>query len=91
VITEWDSEHGDISLHMKSIYNKAGWLCTVYEKSSLYDGTEGELYDMTADPEQRVNLWDDPAHRATRDQLVSDLYDELPRPREPRLPRQAPV
>ncbi|MDP4910611.1 MAG: sulfatase-like hydrolase/transferase [Pseudomonadales bacterium] len=91
VITEWDSEHGPISLHMKSIYNKGGWLCTVYEKSSLYDGTEGELYDMNADPEQRVNLWNDPAHRATRDELVSDLYDELPRPREPRLPRQAPV
>ena len=91
VITEWDSEHGEVSLHMKSIYNKAGWLCTVYEKSSLYAGTEGELYDMTADPQQRVNLWSDPQHKATRDELISDLYEKLPRPREPRLPRQAPV
>jgi arylsulfatase A-like enzyme len=91
VITEWDSEHAGTTLHLKSIYHKSGWLCTVYEKSSLYEGTEGELYDMNADPEQRVNLWDDPLHRATRDDLTRNLYDKLPRPREPRLPRQAPV
>jgi arylsulfatase A-like enzyme len=43
-----------------------------------YDGTEGELYDMEADPHQWHNLWDDPAHRARRDDLVADLYDSLP-------------
>jgi arylsulfatase A-like enzyme len=91
VITEWDSEHGGTTLHLKSIYHKSGWLCTVYEKSSLYDGTQGELYDMNTDPSQCVNLWQDPAHRATRDDLIRNLYDKLPRPREPRLPRQAPV
>lgn len=43
-----------------------------------YDGTEGELYDMESDPHQWVNLWDDPARRALRDDLVADLYDTLP-------------
>jgi arylsulfatase A-like enzyme len=89
VITEWDSEHAGTTLHLKSIYHKSGWLCTVDEKSSLYERTEGELYDMNAEPEQRVNLWDDLLHRATRDDLIENLYDKLPRPREPRLPRKA--
>jgi len=44
-----------------------------------YDGTEGELYDVTEDPHQWRNLWDDPAHRSLRDDLVADLYDSLPR------------
>ena len=39
VLTEWDSEHGPIDMHLKSIYRHDGWLCTSYEKSSLYDGT----------------------------------------------------
>jgi arylsulfatase A-like enzyme len=43
-----------------------------------YDGTEGELYDLEADPHQFHNLWDDPAYRARRDELVTDLYDSLP-------------
>ena len=43
-----------------------------------YDGTEGELYDMESDPHQWVNLWDDPARRALRDDLVADLCDTLP-------------
>jgi hypothetical protein len=36
------------------------------------------LYDVEADPHQWHNLWDDPAHRALRDDLVADLYDSLP-------------
>jgi arylsulfatase A-like enzyme len=42
-----------------------------------YDGTEGELYNLADDPHQWNNLWDDPAHRATRDGLVADLRDSL--------------
>ncbi len=91
VLTEWYSVHGEVNLHLKSIYHKSGWLCTVYEKSSLYEGSEGELYNMHSDPEQRVNLWSDPIHRGTRDELISALYAKLPAPRKPALPRQAPV
>jgi hypothetical protein len=42
------------------------------------DWIEGELYDMEADPHQWHNLWDDPAYKSRRDDLVADLYDSLP-------------
>jgi arylsulfatase A-like enzyme len=56
-----------------------------------YDGTEGELYDLAGDPHQWENLWDDPARRALRDDLVADLRDHLPPERLPRLPQAAPT
>ena len=56
-----------------------------------YDGTEGELYDVRADPHQWRNLWDDPDSATLRADLVADLYDHLPRPRAEPLPVQAPA
>ncbi|HTL87038.1 MAG TPA: sulfatase-like hydrolase/transferase, partial [Acidimicrobiia bacterium] len=48
-------------------------------KSSIaYEGTEGELYNVTEDPHQWVNRWDDPEYKAVREDLVADLYDSLP-------------
>jgi arylsulfatase A-like enzyme len=47
---------------------------------------EGELYDLTEDPLQWRNLWHDPAHASLRSDLVADLYDHLPPPRDPKLP-----
>lgn len=91
VLTEWDSEHGPVDMHLRSIYSHEGWLCTSCQPSYLYDGSEGELYDMNADPQQRVNLWDDPGHRSRRDALVAELRARLPKAREPRLERRAPV
>jgi arylsulfatase A-like enzyme len=90
VLTEWDSEHGPLDLHLRTIYRDQ-MVCTVYEPSALYDGTEGELYDMKEDPDQRHNLWDDPARRALRDAMKADLYENLPTQRTPRLVRGAPV
>jgi arylsulfatase A-like enzyme len=89
VLTEWDSEHGPIDMHLKSIYRRDGWLCTTYGKSSLYEGVEGELYDMNADPGQTVNLWE--KEPAIRRELIDQLTESLPPPRTPRLDRQAPV
>lgn len=89
VLTEWDSEHGPIDMHLKSIYRRDGWLCTAYEKSAIYEGTEGELYNLTDDPEQRNNLWRQETR--VRDELVEQLYDALPPARQPRLARKAPV
>ena len=54
-------------------------------------GTEGELYELAEDPLQWRNLWDDPAYRARRDELVTDLYDNLPPERETKLAVEAPV
>ena len=90
VLTEWDSEHGPVEMHIRTIY-RDGYVCSAYEKGSLYDGTEGELYDLSTDPDARVNLWDDPARRILRTDLVADLYDSLPPRRTPRLERGAPV
>ena len=89
VLTEWDSEHGPIDMHLKSIFRRDGWLCTSYEKSSLYDGTEGELYNLNTDPEQRENLWS--KEKQVQQELLDTLRASLPRARQPRLMRKAPV
>lgn len=57
--------------------------------SITYDGTEGELYNLEEDPHQFRNLWDDPASAAPRKELVADLYDHLPPPRETPLKVEA--
>lgn len=90
VLTEWDCDHRGVTTFMRSIY-RDGWLCTAYEKSTIYDGTEGELYDLRIDPRQFENRWDDPGCRALRRELTADLYDHLPPERETRLEWCAPV
>ena len=37
--------------------------------------SEGELYDMLEDPQERVNLWEDPAYREIRLNLTQELLD----------------
>jgi arylsulfatase A-like enzyme len=54
-----------------------------------YDGTEGELYDCTNDPEQRENLWSE--RRGVRDELLAALHAQLPASRTPPLPFAAPT
>jgi arylsulfatase A-like enzyme len=56
-----------------------------------YDGSEGELYDLTRDPLQRENLWSDPSKRSVRDDLCADLFAHLPTARRPALPVAAPT
>ena len=46
------------------------WLYVEYDR-----GLSPELYDTLADPEQRVNLADDPAYAATRQELSQRLAD----------------
>ena len=65
VITEWDSQFEHIGMKLRSIA-RDGWLCTAYEAGPMYEGTEGELYNLGEDPLQWRNLWDDPCVRATR-------------------------
>jgi len=90
VITEWDSQFDEIDLHFRSIYTD-GWLATAYEAGGRYEGTEGELYDLSDDPHQWHNRWDDPACASRRSDMVADLYDHLPEPRRPKLAVEAPV
>ncbi|MGH9030182.1 MAG: sulfatase family protein [Acidimicrobiales bacterium] len=89
-ITEWDSQFPQIGMRLRSLFLD-GWLCTAYEPGPLYEGTEGELYDLSEDPLQWVNRWDDPECRAHRDEMVKELYDLLPPEREQKLAVEAPV
>ena len=90
VLTEWESEFEGDSIYLRTIH-RDGYTCTVYEKSSLYQGDEGELYDTSEDPRQWHNLWDDPQRQRLKRDLVTDLYDHLPAQRSERLPVVAPV
>ena len=101
VITEWDSEHGPIDMHLQSLFysenqspkgaTQGSWLYTSYAESHLYVGDEGELYDMTNDPEQLVNLWDDAGYQTQKEYLQEMLMARLPQARQPKLERRAPV
>ena len=44
----------------------------------MHDGTDGELYNLVDDPLQHHNLWHNKEHRATRDDLLADMWDHLP-------------
>lgn len=90
VLTEWESEWNGIGVALRTLY-RDGLVCTCYEPGTWYDGTEGELYDLSEDPLQMRNLWDDPARQALRDDLVADLRDRLPPARAERLPLVARV
>jgi arylsulfatase A-like enzyme len=68
-----------------------GWVCTAYRAGTVHDGTEGELYDLTDDPLQQHNRWDDPSLRAQRDDLLDDLRTHEPPTHDPRLALEAPV
>ncbi|MFM7535657.1 MAG: sulfatase [Acidimicrobiales bacterium] len=90
VLTEWDSELFGVAVHLRTIY-RDGWVCSTYQSGHSHDGTEGELYDLGADPLQQVNRWDDPAVRSHRDELVADLWAHQPPMRSPRPRVVAPV
>jgi arylsulfatase A-like enzyme len=91
VLTEWDSLHpGGAEVHLQTI-TRDGLVCTRYEPGACHDGTEGELWDLSEDPLQFVNLWEDPSRRSLRDDLLGDLVEALPeRPASP-LALEAPV
>jgi arylsulfatase A-like enzyme len=70
--TEWDSALFGVDVHLRSV-TAEGWLLTRCDRGTMHDGTEGELYDLDADPLQRANRFSDPAARVIRDTLLERL------------------
>jgi hypothetical protein len=83
VFTEWDSEFGDISVSLRTLH-RDGWTITAYGKSSIYEGDEGELYDLRNDPRQWRNLWNEPSTAAMKRDLLDDLRARTPKQGEKR-------
>ena len=91
VFTEWDCTHVDgTTVGLRTIY-RDGYTITAYLPGTLYDGSEGELYDHWEDPRQWRNLWDDPAYKSIKSDLLADLKDSQPPVRTPPLEWVAPV
>jgi arylsulfatase A-like enzyme len=90
VLTEWDSELFGVDVHVRTL-TRDGWVCSTYGPGTSHDGTEGELYDLTDDPLQRVNRWSDPSVASLRDDLVADLRQHQPPMRRPKRRVEAPV
>ena len=78
------SQFGGLSSSLRTLY-RDGWIITRYDASSIYDGTEGELYDLKNDPLQWRNLWDEPAMAAIKVDLLDDLRTRTPPLRTPRV------
>jgi len=74
--TQYESHTPAASIIMNSMYAN-GIVCTLYERSKTYDGTEGELYNLEEDPGQLVNLWDDPAFAAVKAEMIETIRKDL--------------
>lgn len=61
-----------------TMYRDERYKLTLFHASpDAVGGPEGELFDMEADPGERVNLWSDPAYAGIRAQLTGRLVDWL--------------
>jgi len=89
-ITEWFDAWEDHEIVLQTLY-RDNWIVTAYGKTNFYEGHEGELYNLTDDPHQWRNLWDDPGHAAIKSDLLADLRDNLPEGRPDPLEKVAPV
>jgi arylsulfatase A-like enzyme len=57
-----------------TMYRDRRWKLVTYHGTGDAAGY-GELYDVAADPHEFASLWDDPAHGATRLDLLQRSYD----------------
>ncbi len=90
VLTEWDSYIFNVDVHLRTISTK-DFVLTLYLPGTNHDGTEGELYSLTEDPLQQVNLWDDPSFKGLKSDLITQLKQRWPEPRKDKLDMVAPV
>lgn len=76
------AHHADLLIEEESQRQQMGFegrirmrsFLTPRHRLSLYDGMDwGELYDRETDPDEMVNLWDDPASTGLRAELIHGL------------------
>ena len=84
-ITEWDSDLFGVSVHVRTALTNE-FMLTRYQKGTVHDGSEGELYNMIDDPLQRVNLFNDPAYAAVQAELDERLRSHEERPADRATP-----
>ena len=77
-----ENSSGELPHLMLKTIRTDGWKLTAYAGQPY-----GELYDLHADPDEFVNLWDSPPHQQLRQQLLARLLHELVTT-EDRLPRR---
>ena len=90
VLTEWDSVLFGKIVHLRTIC-RDNWVCTAALPGTMNEAGDGELYDLTHDPLQHVNLWSDPKAKAMRESLLADMWDNLPQQVTPLRHMDAPV
>ena len=76
-----ENRHEPTTIHVKT-YVDERYKLTVY-----YRREYGELFDLSSDPGETMNLWDDPTHAALKAELTRRLLfaemgkEPLPMPR----------
>ena len=89
--TEWIDTWEGNNVVLKTLVQDGRYVLTRYDATNVYDGTEGELYDLSDDPLQWRNLWDEPSRAGLKRELLAALGDALPAGRENPLEKVAPV
>jgi len=89
--TEWIDEWDGNAVTLRTFVEGGRYVITEYGATNVYDGSEGELYDLAEDPRQWRNLWDDPARTGLKSDLLVALRDSLPEGRETPLEKIASV
>jgi len=89
VCTVYEKSTQDVGFPAANVLRVMGY--TGPPPGIVYDGDEGELYDLANDPQQWRNLWSDPAWAKRKADLIADLYDHLPPARTPALAVEAPA
>jgi hypothetical protein len=57
-----------------------------YKICVYHDLDIGELFDLAEDPSEFRNLWNDPAHRSVRDEMLRACFEATVAANEPNMP-----
>ena len=78
-----ENHHGTRHFHMRTYVNRR-YKITVYR-----DGQDGELFDLTRDPDEVRNLWHDPGSQALKGHMLHEFLQATLQGEPMRMPRIA--